>query len=657
MENIEKRIKELTEEINKHNYQYYTLDNPLISDGEYDKLFDELKDLEKKRGYIDPNSPTQRVGGQVLEGFETHTHLRPLYSLDKAKSIEEVDQWIGRTNRLIEEESLSPAEYMIEYKFDGLSIKLTYDDGRLVSAATRGNGIVGEEILANVKTIMSIPLEIPYKGLIEVVGEGVMPISKFNLYNEREETPLKNPRNAAAGALRNLDTAVTRSRMLDAFFYSVNYIEDAPYQTHKEMMEFLRDNHFKVFPYLDKKKDLDGIHQAIDYIDDHRKTIDVLTDGVVIKINDMRTRQALGFTQRAPRWAIAFKFEAEEFTTVLRKVQWNVGRTGKVTPSAIVDPVEIEGATVRRATLNNYDDIQRKNLSLYDRVLIRRSNDVIPEILGSVEKTEDSEPILMPKVCPACGTELIKDGVHSFCPNSLSCRPQLIASLDHFASRDAMDIDGLSEKTITQLLAVLGLDEMSQIYTLTEEDLYKLEGFKEKKTRNLLNAIEASKEVDLEKFIYALGIPGIGTKTAYDLAKSFGSLDKLREADMDALVKLDDIGDITAQAIVEFFHDDHIVKGLEDLLDQGIRIKNPSWETKDSSLSGKTIVITGSFDGYTRNDLKDYFTKLGAKVTGSVSSNTDYVLAGDKAGSKLTRAQDLGTEIITKDGLEEFMRR
>lgn len=657
MENIEARIKELTEEINKHNYQYYTLDNPLISDGEYDKLFDELKDLEKKRGYTDPNSPTQRVGGQVLEGFETHTHLSPLYSLDKAQSIEEVDQWIGRTNRLIKEGGLPPAEYMIEYKFDGLSINLTYDGGRLVSAATRGNGIYGEEILANVRTIMSIPMEIPYQGLIEVVGEGVMPISKFNLYNEREETALKNPRNAAAGALRNLDTAVTRSRMLDAFFYSVNYIEDAPYQTHEDMMDFLRDNHFKIFPYLDKKKDLDGIHQAIDYIDDHRKTIDVLTDGVVIKINDMRTRQALGFTQRAPRWAIAFKFEAEEFTTVLRKVQWNVGRTGKVTPSAIVDPVEIEGATIRRATLNNYDDIQRKNLSLYDRVLIRRSNDVIPEILGSVEKTEDSEPILMPKVCPACGTELIKDGVHSFCPNSLSCKPQLIASLDHFASRNAMDIDGLSEKTITQLLAVLGLDEMSQIYTLTEDDLYKLEGFKEKKTRNLLNAIEASKDVDLSKFIYALGIPGIGTKTAYDLAQAFGSLDKLREADIDSLVKLDDIGDITARAIVEFFHDDHIVKGLEDLLDQGIRIKNPSGETKDSSLSGKTIVITGSFDGYTRSDLKDYFTKLGAKVTGSVSSNTDYVLAGDKAGSKLTKAQELGTQIITKDGLEEFMRR
>lgn len=659
MESIDLKIEELTSKIEELNYYYYTLDKPLLSDGEYDKLFDQLLSLEKQRGYADPNSPTSRIGGQILPNFETHNHISPLYSLDKARSIEEIDAWILRTNRLADNSSkiLDDVEYIVEYKFDGLTINLTYDNGVLVNAATRGNGRTGEEILAQVRTIASIPMKISYKGLIEVQGESVMPISKFNEYNESAPIKLKNPRNAAAGALRNLDTSVTKSRKLDAYFYSVGYIENPPYETHEEMLQFLRDNKFKVFPYAKKRKSIEGIHEEIDYIEEHRKTIDVLTDGVVIKINDLKTREVLGFTQRAPRWAIAFKFEAEEFTTVLRNVIWNVGRTGKVTPSAEVDPVDIDGVTVRRATLNNFDDIQRKNLSLYDRVLIRRSNDVIPEILGSVEKTDESVEIEKPEVCPYCHTELIQDGVHIFCPNSISCKPQLIASLTHFASRNAMDIDGLSEKTITRLVEDLALENTYEIYDLKKEDLLKLEGFKERKTANLLEAIEKSKKVKLSAFINAIGIPNVGVKTASDLADYYGSIEALRKAKVEELTTLPDIGNIVANSIVKFFNESHIIESLDMLLSKGISFEARKNKNVDSDLEGKVIVITGSFESYSRKDLEDYFVSLGAKVTSSVSKNTDYVVAGEKAGSKLTKAEELGTKIIKADNLEEFMRR
>lgn len=659
MESIDLKIEELISKIEELNYYYYTLDKPLVSDGEYDKLFDQLLSLEKQRGYADPNSPTSRIGGEILSNFETHNHISPLYSLDKARSIEEIDAWILRTNRIADDSSkiLNDVEYIVEYKFDGLTINLTYENGVLINAATRGNGRTGEEILAQVKTIASIPMRIPYKGLIEVQGEGVMPISKFNEYNEIAPIKLKNPRNAAAGALRNLDTSVTKSRKLDAYFYSVGYIENPPYETHEQMLQFLRDNKFKVYPYAKKRKSIEGIHEEIDYIEEHRKTIDVLTDGVVIKINDLKTREVLGFTQRAPRWAIAFKFEAEEFTTVLRNVIWNVGRTGKVTPSAEVDPVDIDGVTVRRATLNNYDDIQRKNLSLYDRVLIRRSNDVIPEILGSIEKTDESVDIEKPEICPYCHTELIQDGVHIFCPNSISCKPQLIASLTHFASRNAMDIDGLSEKTITRLVEDLGLENTYEIYDLEKEDLLKLEGFKERKTANLLDAIEKSKKVKLSAFINAIGIPNVGVKTASDLADYYGSIEALRKAKVEELTTLPDIGNIVANSIVKFFNESHIIESLDMLLSKGISFEARKNKNVDSDLEGKVIVITGSFESYSRKDLEDYFASLGAKVTSSVSKNTDYVVAGEKAGSKLTKAEELGTKIIKADNLEEFMRR
>ncbi|WP_099203390.1 NAD-dependent DNA ligase LigA [Miniphocaeibacter massiliensis] len=658
------RIEDLIKKINELNYHYYTLDEPIVSDGEYDKLYDELVILEKETGYVKEGSPTQRVGGTVLEGFVKHTHINSLYSLAKAQSIKELEDWGARCEKLVSnynsenEDKLPPLEYIIELKFDGLTINLTYNEGKLQMAATRGNGTIGEEILPQVKTIKSIPLEIDYKGLMEVQGEGLMPLSELKKYNKNNEIQLKNARNAAAGALRNLNPKETEKRHLTAFLYNIGYIEGKEFATQLEMVDFIKENKFKVNKFFRVAKNIEEIEEVIEYINEYRKTIDILTDGAVIKINDMKTREILGYTNKFPRWAIAYKFEPEEVTTILKEVIWNVGRTGKVTPTAILEPVEIGDVTVQRATLNNYDDILRKKVELNSRVLIRRSNDVIPEILGTIEDGRETSKIEMPTECPYCHTELIKDGVHIFCPNSMSCEPQLVSRLVHFASRDAMNIDGLSEKTVEKMLEILNVHQISQIYDVTEEDLYKIPGFKEKKTNNLLKAIEKSKNIKLENFIYAIGIPNVGIKTSEDLAKIFMSLDKLRNATAEELVEVEDIGEITAQAIVEFFHDEEIVNGIDSLLSKGIVIKNPVVKevSEDSKFLDKRIVITGSFENYKRKDLENLFKEKGAKTGSSVSKNTNYVIVGTDPGSKLTKAQEIGVEVVREEELEEFIK-
>ena len=448
----EKRIQELIDIIDDLNYHYYTLDNPKASDKEYDLLYDELVRLELETGMVYPYSPTQRVGGHILDKFEKHTHLGRLWSLDKSQSFGELRNWDNRVRRLIEdynrlnEDKLPDPVYILEYKFDGLTINLTYKNGELVQGATRGNGTVGEAILEQLRTIKPIPLKIEYQGTIEIQGEGLMPLSALEKYNETAIEPLKNARNAAAGALRNLDTKVTADRNLTAYFYNIGYIEGKTFNTHREALKFLKDNRLPVFPYAKSFNSIETLIEEIEKLKEERSKLDVLTDGLVIKIDDIRTREILGFTNRFPRWAIAYKFEAEETSTKLLGVQWNVGRTAKVTPTAILEPVEIGGVTVRRATLNNYDDIIRKGVRLNSKILIRRSNDVIPEILGTLETDEETYPIEKPTHCPACHSELYQDGVHIFCPNSLSCKPQLVARLVHFASRDAMNIEGFSEK-------------------------------------------------------------------------------------------------------------------------------------------------------------------------------------------------------------------
>lgn len=660
MNNKIKEMEDLIKEIDKLNYHYYTLDDPLLSDAEYDKLYDRLVNLENESGTVLSYSPTTRVGGAVLSKFEKHTHLGRLYSMDKAQGDDALLAWYNRIEKFVNNynenniNKLPEPEFIIELKFDGLTINLTYENQKLIMASTRGNGIVGEEILEQVKTIYSVPLRISYPGKIEVQGEGLMPLSELEKYNQENEEKLKNARNAAAGALRNLDPKVTKKRNLTAYFYNVGYIEEDIFKSDDEMKKFLKENNFNVSKYNYKLKKFSEIIKKIQEIGENRNKLDILIDGVTIKVNDIETRRALGYTNKFPRWAIAYKFEAEEISTTLLDVVWNVGRTAKVTPSAILEPVDIGGVTVQRATLNNYDDILRKKVRIGSRVLIRRSNDVIPEILGTLPSDNETHEIEKPRTCPYCGSHLYQDGVHIFCPNTLSCVPQLVSRLTHFASRDAMDIEGFSEKTIEKLMETVGLKEIPDVYKLKYEDIIKIEGFKEKRTNNLLNAIENSKHPHLSNFIYALGIPNVGIKTARDLANHFKSFDKLRNSNEDELISIGDIGSITAKEIVEFFHDERIVNSVNELFDLGI---SPLYEDDSNGpkpLDKKTFVLTGTLE-IPRKELEEKLISLGAKVTGSVSKNTDYLVVGENPGSKYDKARNLKIEILSLEELDNLV--
>lgn len=650
------KIRDLIDRVSELAHHYYVLDDPLVSDKEYDELFDSLLALEEETGQVYPDSPTQRVGGQVLDKFDRVTHEVPLYSLDKARSLEELEAWEVRNKKILDKAGYKgPLEYMVELKFDGLTLSLTYEGGYLVSAATRGNGTQGEEILPQVQTIQNIPLSIPAKEKVIAQGEGLMPLSALEKYNETAPEKLKNARNAAAGALRNLDPAITRSRHLMAYFFNIALREGRTYRTDQEIKEDIKDLGLPIHPENVLKRDLGGVLEEIQKIEAARPDLDFLIDGVVIKINDMEAREVLGFTNRFPRWALAYKFEAEETSTILEDVEWNVGRTGKLTPTAILDPVDIGGVTVGRATLNNMDDIKRKGVRIGARVLIRRSNDVIPEVLGTLGDVEGTQEVLLPKTCPACGSDIITQGVHSFCPNSLSCPPQLVRQLAHFASRNALDIAGLSDKTAALLLREGKIQSIPDIYRLEVQDLLDLEGFKEKRATKLHEAIQASKNPPLVSFIYGLGIGNVGIKAAGDLAVHFGTFQALREARLEDLVEIDDIGPITAQEILDYFQEDHIIENLNDFQALGLvpqEAKRP--EDMDSPLSGKRVVITGTFP-LSRSEIKEDLEARGAQVTSSVSKKTDLVFVGDAPGSKADRARELGITIWGEDQVMDLI--
>ncbi|AWV36032.1 MULTISPECIES: NAD-dependent DNA ligase LigA [Paenibacillus] len=660
-------MEELVAELNNYNYHYYTLDAPLVSDKEYDVLYDKLVALEAESGFVLPDSPTQRVGGELLKGFTPHRHLAPLWSLDKAQNIEQLRSWNTRVLRLVNEYNLKNPDnplpdpcYAVELKFDGLTLNLTYRNGVLEQASTRGNGVVGEGILAQVKTIKSVPLTIPFKdGVIEVQGEGIMNLSVLADYNTRAAEPLKNARNAAAGALRNLNPKTTADRRLNAFFYNVGFAEGAEFADHQEMMDFLRNNKFKVNPYLTYCNDFDDVTEQLAGIEESRSSLDYLIDGAVIKVTDFRIREVLGYTDKFPRWAVAYKFEAEETTTVLESVSWNVGRTGKVTPLARVEAVELAGVTVQNCTLNNVGDIERKNLkfALGSRVFIRRSNDVIPEILGKVTEENDGGEIIFPEDCPACGYPLEMRGAHLFCNNKLNCRPQIISRITHFASRDAMDIETFSEKTAGQLYDELNVHDSADLYELNFEQLVQLNRFGEKKAQNLLQALEDSKGRDLASFLFALGIPNTGKATTKMLADHFRDLDAVMQAKAEELAELPDIGGIVAESIVSFFADPVVVANVSRLRALGVEAKAPEAPrpvSTDSFFSGKTVVLTGSLQKLTRDEAAERLEALGAKVSGSVSKKTDLVIAGEKAGSKLAKAQQLGIQVIEDE--DELIR-
>ncbi len=640
-------MRTLVDRLNETAHAYYVLDNPIISDHEWDQLYDQLVAMEKETGIRLPDSPTRRVGGEPLVAFRQHRHLNRLWSMDKAQSPEELATWFDRMEGLRQKaDNLPPLCFGVEYKLDGLLLCLTYRDGLLVEAATRGNGIVGEAVLPQASTIQDIPLSIPYQGEVEVYGEVIMRLSQLKKYNETAEEKLKNARNAAAGALRNLDPKVTAARRLSAFFYGINTIENPPYHDQRGMLDFLEQNGFPISPFYMESPSREDILSAIRQVETDRHTLDYMTDGAVVKITDSATREAFGYTDKFPRWAIAYKFEAEETTTTLEQITWEVGRTGKITPLGHVQAVDFSGVTVRKATLNNFDDIQRKNLSLGATVWIRRSNDVIPEITGHVEDGIAGTPIEKPVDCPGCGTPLQEIGANLFCPTKAGCRPQVVARLAHFASRNAMDIATLSDKTAEQLYDHLGVREPADLYALTKEQLLTLEGFKEKKAVNLLEALANSRHCTLDAFLFAVGIPNIGRVTAHDIAQHFESLEKVREADFDTLRQIPSVGDIIAASIVEFFQEPATNGIINHLLLAGVVPQDMPSQSGSAKLQGLTIVVTGTLPTLSRQEAEDMIRQNGGTASGSVSRKTSYVLAGENAGSKLAKAQSLGVPII-----------
>lgn len=639
----------LKDRLNELAYRYYVLDDPAVSDAEYDALYDKLVALEKSTGVVLPDSPTRRVGGKPLSKFEQVRHLGRLYSLDKCKTREELRAWMDKLRVAGKMPRVS-----VEYKFDGLTINLTYRGGELVQAATRGDGVTGEVVTEQVKTIRSVPLSIPYKGVLEVQGEGIMRLSALAEYNsDPTVTPLKNARNAAAGAIRNLDPAETAKRRLEVVCYNVNYIEGRRFESGSEMMAFLKEQKFKVSDMYVLADDQKTVFDTLDKIESVRPSLDFLIDGAVVKADDFSMREELGYTEKFPRWAMAFKFAAEEMTTVVRDVIWQVSRTGKLNPLAVLDPVDIGGVTVSRATLNNISEIRRKDIRIGSRVFVRRSNDVIPEITGVAEQPEDAVEIEVPAVCPACGSPVEVRGVFAYCTDSEACEPALVSRFAHFVCRDAMDIEGLSDKTLELLYSEGKIRDFADLYSLCADDLTDLEGFKDKKIANILAAIAASKHTELKRFLFAIGIPGIGKKAAAQLADAFGTLEAARAAKEEELLALDDFGDVMAKNVIAFWNDPLRAAEVDRLIAAGITFEQK--ERTEGAFSGKKVVLTGSLARFTRSEAKKLIEERGGEVADGVSAKVNLVIAGEAAGSKLEKAKKLGIEIIDEQKFVEML--
>ena len=638
------RMKELVELLNKYAALYYEEDAPTVSDAEYDALYDELRALEESEGYSLKNSPTHRVGGAPQKKFASSRHLLRLYSLDKCKTEEELADWCARLVRATGREP----ELTAEYKFDGLTLNILYENGELVKAATRGDGVTGEEVTAQVRTISGVPRRISYKGRIEIQGEGIMRLSALEEYNRNSAEPLKNARNGAAGAIRNLDPAVTASRNLSFMAYNIGY-SDRRFASQTEMHAFLEEEGFETEKDIAVVKGAKEAFAFANRVDELRPSLDFLIDGVVFKVNDTSLREEIGYTEKFPKWAMAFKFKADEMTTVLRDVVWQVSRSAKLNPLAILDPVDIGGVTVKRATLNNYGDILKKKVRIGDRVFIRRSNDVIPEITGVAEESPSATDIPKPEVCPACGSPVAESGAFLYCTGE-HCAPQIVSYLDHFASKDAMDIDGFSEKTAEQFYNELHMTSPVQLMRLKKEDIAWLDRFGDKKAENLIAAISASKDTTMDRLVFALGIDGVGKKTAKDLSARFGNMDALAAASEEELTAIPGIGEVLADNIVAYFADEGNQKLIEELFESGVSVKTA--EKKEGALSGKRVVLTGSLPTMKRGEATALIEENGGEVSSSVSKNVDFVLAGEEAGSKLDKALKLGIRIIDE---KEFL--
>lgn len=641
-------MEEIVKQLNTWAYEYYVLDKPSVADTTYDALYDRLVALEKQTGVVLADSPTHRVGGEPLKNFQPHKHLERLYSLDKVQSFGELEEWMSKVNKAV-----GDVDFTVELKYDGLTINVTYRDGKFVGAATRGNGVIGEDVTEQVKTIKTVPLAIPFNGVCELRGEGIMRLKVLNDYNRKHPNDtLKNARNAAAGAIRNLNPKVTAERNLDVVFYSSGYEEGLNARSQTELVEFLQHNGMLTNFVFEKAKTFEEVKKVIQYIGERRSQLDFLIDGVVIKVNDYAVREQLGYTDKFPKWAVAYKFDAEQVQTKLLEVDWQVGRTGKLTPIGKLDAVELCGATIRRATLNNYGDIERKNLHINALVFVRRSNDVIPEVLGAAENGGDVIP--KPQICPACGSQLREVGANLYCVNAENCRPQIVARLSHYCSKAACDIDGISDKTVELLVDKIGVRSVADLYTLTEEQLLELEGFQKTKAQKVILALENSKNVSLSQFIYALGLDNVGTVTAKDLASNFGSIENLGKATAEQLVAIDGIGDVVAEGILQFFREEQNLEILRRLKDVGI---DPIFtkENKIGAFAGKKVVLTGKLSRYTRGEASKIIENLGGELSSTVSKSVNLVIAGEDAGSKLDKARTLELEIMDESQFEALI--
>ena len=665
-EKIVKEIEELREKIRYHNYRYYILNEPEISDAEYDRLFRRLVELEQKYPeLITPDSPTQRVGAEPQKEFRQVRHRQPMLSLDDCFSEEELREFDARTKRFLG--GIDKLEYTVEPKIDGLAVELVYERGRLTVASTRGDGYVGEDVTPNIKTIMSVPLVLrqkkgglPVPDLLEVRGEVYMEKEAFKRLNKEREKqglpPFANPRNAAAGSVRQLDPKVTAKRPLDIFCYGVGEVSDlGPIKTQYELLLQLQEWGFRINrPYIRVCDSIDKVIEYCKYLEEIRDTLPYEIDGAVVKVNDLELQKKLGAKARSPRWAVAYKFAPVQATTKILDIEVQVGRTGVLTPVAILEPVEIGGVIVKRATLHNQDEIERKDIRIGDTVLVQRAGDVIPEVVMPIKskRTGKERKFQMPDKCPVCGAKVVKkEGeVAVRCPNK-NCPAQIRALLRHFASKSAMDIEGLGEKIIDLLVEKGLVKEIPDIYYLKLEDLLRLPGFQLRSAKNLLDAIERSKKTTLARFIYALGIRYVGEQTAQILADHFKSLDRLMNATLQELLSIKGIGEKTARSIKAFFEDERNIRNIERLLEAGITFEEV--KPKESPIAGKTFVFTGALKSMTRDKAKQLVLERGGRVASQVSRNVDYVVVGESPGSKLAKAKQLGIKTINE---EEFLK-
>lgn len=666
LENIKKQIEKLREEIRHHDYQYYVLDQPVITDAEYDDLMKQLVELEEKYPeFKSPDSPTQRVGGQPLKEFEPVEHTVPMLSLSNAFSEGELMDFDRRVKNALAGRTEEPIEYIVEFKIDGLSVALDYQEGRLVRGATRGDGHVGEDVTENLKTIRSIPLVLNKPYTMQVRGEVFIPKEAFKKLNEKRELEgepsFANPRNAAAGSLRQLDPRITASRPLDIFIFNLQYIDGVELASHLESMDIIKEAGLKVNPFLYKANSMQEVIKLCQEWSEKRHELPFDIDGLVIKLNNLEHRRILGETTRSPRWSIAYKFPAEQKQTILKDIIVQVGRTGVLTPTAILEPVRVAGSLISRATLHNEDYILEKDIRIGDTVVIQKAGDIIPEVVR-VEKdrrTGKEKKFVMPKYCPECGSDVVRlEGEAASRCIGNSCPAQIKRLIIHFVSRDAMDIRGLGPAVISQLIDNGLIKDSADLYYLTYDQLINLERMGDKSVNNLLASIERSKQQDLDRLVFALGIRLVGSRAAQLIAHHFKSLDKIMEAKEEDFLEIHEIGGKIAESIVAFFKEEQNIELVEKLKKAGVNteLKVKQEPEQYLSLEGKTFVLTGTLAEFTRDEAKFEIEQRGGRVTGSVSKKTDYVVVGENPGSKLEKARTLGIEIIDEEQFRKLLQ-